>query len=157
MSISTKETLRERAFQELRSIRKELQLEVTSRKLDRVLAGAEDVVDPFRPTSPKQEQSGAAVLNGLDELKAAVLSGINNKSDMFGAMGYWSASFLLEFTMEQRTVICTSLIERAQALGVRPKPTWIAILKNPMFFEEWSHEVYDGAKEGNDSLDEVAL
>lgn len=153
---SKKRSLRERAFEELRSIRGELQLEVTSRRLDRVLADAEEVMSP-RPPSPKKEKGKAAVLNGLDDLRSAVLTGINTKKDMFNAMGYWSAAFLLDFTMEQRTVICTALVEKALSLGVRPKPTWVSVLKNPMFFEEWSQEIYDGVKEGNDSLDEVAL
>lgn len=155
MNSTSKKTLRAKALRELKSIRRSLQEDVTTRKIDRVLAGAEEVT--VQRTRENRNTGKAVVLKGLDELRAAVLATISSKKDMYQAMGYWSAVFLLEFTMEQRSVICHALLEKARDLGVRPKSTWVAILKNPQFFEEWSHEVFDAVEDDTSSLDEVAL
>lgn len=150
----SKRKMRAKIVGELLSIRQVLLKEVASKKVAKMMDG---VIDHFKPVDkafqPTKEKEAPSVLD-LSSLGDAVSNSIKSKEDVYSAQGYWSVSYLLQFSMEQRLVICKALVARSSELGVKPKQLWLNIIKNPVFYEEWAEENY-GDETG--SLDEVAI
>ena len=136
---------------ELLEIRRALLKEVNSKKAARLMTEALGHFLPIEKVIPPKEKELPGLVD-LSSLGDAVIGNIKNVDDMYTAQGYWSVSYLLGFTMEERLIICKALVAKSRDLGVKPKQVWLNIIKNPVFYEEWSDEIYG---DDSGSLDEV--
>lgn len=152
-SSKNRKKIRAKVVGELLSIRRVLLKEVSSRKIASLMDGVIEHFKPIVEVQKKEETEPPATLD-FSSLEDAVSSSITSKEDVYSAQGYWSVSYLLQFTSDQRLAICKALVKRSKDFGVKPKKVWINIIKDPVFYEEWAEENY-GDETG--SLDEVAL
>ena len=130
---------RVKAFSELVQIRNRLRRELVGYRIAQVGIDAPTFPDRLQPKEPSPDPD---ILSDLPTLFSLIKGKIKTKQDVYGAMGFWSSGNLLGFTLEQRATICKALIEATKEIGIQPKSTWINVIRNPDFFEEWADEVF---------------
>lgn len=72
---------------------------------------------------------------------------ITNSKAMAYALAYWNVDVLLNYDRKLRNSLCRALIDMAQRYQREPDPTWVSMLENPDFYDQWRHERTTGIME----------
>lgn len=65
---------------------------------------------------------------------------IDSAKAMAHAFAYWTVEALLEYDRGLRTSLCRALIDMAQRYQRPPDSTWVQMVENPSFFDQWRAE-----------------
>lgn len=135
-----KKKRRAQAIAELVSIRNIINREHIGYRIAQ--EGSGNSSDEYYDLFEKPPETAPDPLQNMETLRSILLGQIVSKKNLYWAQGFWSPGNLLGFTMEQRSTICKTLVDISKAMGIKPKSTWLHVLKDPTFFEDWAQEVY---------------
>jgi hypothetical protein len=65
---------------------------------------------------------------------------ITTSKAMAYALAYWNVDVLLNYDRGLRNSLCRALIDMAQRYQREPDPTWVSMLEDPDFYDQWRHE-----------------